>query len=188
MPYQPRRSENPKRNHSDDQLLGRNRPVIRGQREDRYERATYAVTPREPAYGNIGTAQDPWRDEKPDAGDATDKVPRIKGPSTSAHMGFRRQSFRGKLQLAASAPALQKYHAKTIASAKAPPAVAKSHAQPNASPDRIASLHRPLSNVGNALLFRRCAVQKTNAQQVRVAGSEHLRAGDVYASRSRRLT
>jgi len=40
----------------------------------------------------------------------------------------------------------------------------------------------------NALLFRRGAVQKTEARQVQIAGSERLRAGDVYADRSRMLS
>jgi hypothetical protein len=41
------------------------------------------------------------------------------------------------------------------------------------------------SNVGNALLFRGGATQKTT-RRIQIAGSEQPRAGDVCASRSRR--
>src|SRR5690242_13122288 len=70
-------------------------------------------------------------------------------------------------------------HAKTIASVKAPPAVAKSHAPPNTSSNRIACLHRPLSNVRRCIAVPKGAAHETKSRQMRIAGSEHPRAGNV---------
>src|SRR4051794_13109455 len=69
--------------------------------------------------------------------------------------------------------------AKTTASAKVPPPTAKTQAQAYGSPNRIASLHRSARNVRRCIAVPKGAAHETKSRRMRIAGSEHPRAGNV---------